>query len=175
MKVRMDLCGCDWKDSNMEKKMRECIICGASFIPVKSTQLYCSTCGADPRRARQKLERAVCVNRRHAGDITKYRRRCPNCGKWFLSVDQTFCSAECDEEYRTSKPKECIVCGKALADDQKYDCCSEKCIHKLQFLIAAGDKRYGRCKKCGKIFRKKNALDEYCSKRCEPFLWAKHA
>lgn len=159
----------------MKKKMCECVICGGSFIPVTSTQRYCSTCGTDPRRARQKLARAVCLNRMHAGDTTKHRRKCPNCGKWYISFGNSFCSVKCDKEYRMDQQKVCIVCEKPLEGNQKFDCCSEKCVHKLQFLVAAGDKRYGRCKKCGKIFRKKNASGEYCSKRCEPQLWAKNA
>lgn len=45
----------------------------------------------------------------------------------------------------------CLVCGKPLKMRQST-CCSDDCMKKLVFRLAAGDKRYRVCPICNKVY-----------------------
>lgn len=61
---------------------KECEICGAIFQTDRISRKYCEECGKNPTRARQRIARAVRVNKRNAGDWEKvYDCICKYCGK----------------------------------------------------------------------------------------------
>ena len=79
---------------------------------------------------------------------------CPECGKTFTSATKKYCDGP---HYRN-----CEVCGTLFEINvlQPRRCCSKECTVKLQHQSISKIERY--CKLCGKRFRPKGSMQQYC-------------
>lgn len=150
------------------RQYQSCEICGGYFIPHSSRTHICPECREKDltrRRADIAMIKRTQTRMKEEGYQKENYHTCPNCGKEFISSARViFCSTGCERDFLKSPPKTCLVCGKKIPANK--NCCSPACEKKLAFRLACKDPRYGKCKKCGRLFLKEKASDEYCSRKC---------
>ena len=96
--------------------MKECKICGKTFVPIVSNQLRCSLC-----KGYQKKEKVF------------HKEKCIKCGKEFETYlyNKKFCSSDCRNKYHydpVRAEKKCSYCGRMfLTAKKKQLFCSDLC------------------------------------------------
>lgn len=151
---------------------KECEICGAIFQTDRISRKYCEECGKNPTRARQRIARAVRVNKRNAGDWEKvYDCICKYCGKTFQSTyKRTFCSDDCQRGYNVENAK-CCNCGKPMLDvgiriehQGGWHYCSHECREEARWNAAKERGHVQTCQNCGTKFIRSSG--SFCSRKC---------
>lgn len=144
-------------------KTKQCKLCGNSFTPNSSYQLFCS-------KECKKKHYAI-----YGKKEDKHNYICDNCGKeiegrWRSKEEHHFCDAYCRVEYykKNNKTSNCIVCGKEYIQLHKNHLyCSEECkkeYKKMNPLMYSYT-----CDCCGKTFEtkyKSKSIHKFCSKEC---------
>lgn len=132
--------------------------------------MYCKRCGKDSKKAKERHEKALLINKIHAGDFDKpFEITCIECGKTILTTQKRgFCSIVCQESHRIQTAK-CPVCRALLIDkgnETGRGYCSDDCkqASRLKRAIESGD--YVPCEFCGKEFIRKNYSNVFCSNDC---------
>ena len=155
----------------MTMMTKECEICGTIFETTNSLRKYCDECGANPERARKRLDRAVMINKHNAGDWYKvYNCTCVQCGKTFRSTyaNQKFCSEQCKKQHNVETAK-CSYCGKLMLNvgirieyQGGWHYCSAECKEKARWKAARERGHVQTCAYCGKEFIR--AQGTFCCK-----------
>ena len=152
---------------------KTCLVCGKSFKPIKSHQVFCSADCRDKFHNEKKK-------------VDHPEKTCPVCGKSFTPVRKTqvFCSTDCwFKFYREKKKadpleKTCPICGKSFKP-KKFNqiFCSEKCAKKAYDRRAAereGEEKIElTCDFCHSPFTPDHSRRKYCSEFCRKKAGAK--
>lgn len=150
--------------------MKNCQICGDEFQEYRKNQKYCRVCGKDSTKARVRYERALMINKIHAGDFDKpFEVTCTECDKKILTTrNRRFCSDVCAESHRIRTAK-CPVCLDILSEKGNMKgrgFCSDSCKQKNQLKRAIESGNHIPCDFCGKKFIRKGYSNRFCSNDC---------
>lgn len=120
------------------ERIKICEICGESYMASRSNQKYCPECGVHPGQARNRLKRALRINKMHSGEFDRpVERVCMECGKKILTPHHSpkFCNQRCRQAYAV-KHARCLFCGKSLIKKDSVaekGYCSEECQKKMRW------------------------------------------
>ena len=152
-------------------RTRVCPVCGKSFTPIRSGQVYCSaSCRSESERARQKKPLAAVVV-------------CAVCGRTFSPSNHSrkTCCPRCAAEYqrlaakkrylerKAAAPKKvltCPVCGKRFTPSHcRQVFCSPEC-RDVRYAQTHNKNIKRVCPVCGKSFILSRENKVYCSREC---------
>lgn len=153
----------------MEK--RYCVACGEVFTPRSSSQKFCEECREHNRTALY-YQKAVAINRRHAGDYQNRKTEicnCKVCGKKFISYKgNTFCSLAC-QQTSIAQHARCPICNTLLIDKgitSGRGCCSDECRQEFRKRNAIKANKTAVCEQCGNEFIRGSKTQRFCCKEC---------
>lgn len=151
-----------------EFESRTCEVCGQPYMPVRSTQRYCSdTC----------YTKAHNIRHGHARAVPLEPRTCEVCGQPFIPhrINQTYCSLKCQrwvnnhnrQRRNPAVVRTCVICGKQFETGRlRQRACSPECSELLRHPKVVREPKV--CPFCGKTFtpnvRASNQI--FCSKEC---------
>jgi endogenous inhibitor of DNA gyrase (YacG/DUF329 family) len=169
-----------------EKKVRPCLVCGGPISglgPKKycsqecknsAKKTMCGICGKEiiSYRGKKKFCSTECENKSKSQNSIQVIYSCPTCGKKFKeypSIQRTFCSIECRNNFSVIGESKCIICGKAiplLKSRSNRTFCSQECRRTRARKIAA-------CLHCGKEFPyiEGNRPGIFCSRLCRNYYF----
>lgn len=168
----------------MPKRPQEektCPVCQEKFLPVRRSQIYCSTrCRVKVDREREKVRRKLLAPKPAPIAEAKPQeikpRACIFCGKIFTPEKNStrMCSPECERKYQESKliEKTCPYCKKVFKtkkSNQKF--CSHACQYKGHAYISPERLLPRACEVCGETFTPKTPSQKVCSDECRNKKW----
>lgn len=153
--------------------MKNCEICGDSFIETRSIQKYCPDCGKNPEKARRHYTQAEYTANVHAGVYNQQKTViCPECDREFVTyMGRRFCSDTCKANYRIHNAT-CTYCHANLLSqgivitniNGGVRFCNNQCEDAYRWKLARDQGRVRLCQTCGKEYIGKNKI--FCSKVC---------
>lgn len=150
-----------------EFEPRTCEVCGQPYMPVRSTQRYCSD---------KCYNTAANIRHGHKRATPLEPRTCEACGQPFIprQKNQTVCSPKCrrwlDSRKRPDRhaplvTRTCAICGKQFETTMKHKrTCSPECSELLRHPKVVREEKL--CPFCGKAFMPKVSYQIFCSKEC---------
>lgn len=146
---------------------RTCVFCGQPYLPVRSTQKYCSD---------KCYNTAANIRKGHKRAAPLEPRTCEACGLPFIPRQkyQTVCSPKCRrwigkhtrrDQRNPLVTRTCAICGKQFETTMKHKrTCSHECSELLRHPKVVREEKV--CPFCGKAFMPKGNCQKYCSKEC---------
>lgn len=98
------------------QETKRCAICGRMFIPIATTNIYCSQ---ECRRKGKSMKRKERLRKMRE----VYMRECPICGKTFETMHKTkkYCCQGCQKEAVNLRAREYYIQKKDWSDEKKQD------------------------------------------------------